>query len=76
MSRAMNLKLPEANVRKRCEESGVSISAIETLPSGGTHLVCTTGEGAEEMRTRLSDHLIHERVRRFPFYRSQETRRY
>jgi len=71
MSRAMNLKLPEANVRKRCNESGVSISAIEPLPSGGTHLVCTTGEGADEMRLRLADHLIEGVIRRFPFYRAQ-----
>lgn len=68
MSRAMNLKLSEASVRKRCEESGVSISAIETLPSGGTHLVCTTGHGADEMRLRLQDHLIPGTVRRFPFH--------
>lgn len=68
MSRAMNLKLSEANVRKRCNESGVSISAIETLPSGGTHLVCTTSKGADEMRMCLEDHLILGTVRRFPFY--------
>ena len=36
MSRAINLKLPEANVRKRCDESGVSISAIEPLTSPAT----------------------------------------
>ncbi|PKB19067.1 hypothetical protein B0I00_1294 [Novosphingobium kunmingense] len=71
MSRAMNLKLPEANVRKRCDESGVSISAIEPLPAGGTHLVCTTGEGADEMRLRLADYLIAGSVRRFPFYRAR-----
>lgn len=67
----MNLELPEANVRERCHESGVSISAIEPLPSGGTHLVCTTSEGADEMRLRLSDHLIEGRGLRFPFYRAR-----
>jgi hypothetical protein len=66
----MNLKLPEANVRERCHESGVSISAIEPLPSGGTHLVCTTSEGADEMRLKLSSYLIQGRIRRFPFYRA------
>ncbi len=71
MSRAINLKLPEANVRKRCDESGVSISAIEPLPSGGTHLVCTTSEGAEEMRLRLMDHIIEGIVPRFAFYRAR-----
>lgn len=67
----MNLDLSEANVRERCQESGVSISAIEPLPSGGTHLVCTTSDGADEMRLRLSGHLIEGRIRRFPFYRAR-----
>lgn len=69
MSRAMNLKLPEATVRKRCTDGGVTISAIEPLPSGGTHLVCMTGTGAEAMRAMLADHLITGAVKRFPFFR-------
>jgi len=68
MSRALNLQLSEADVRARCHESGVSFSAIEPLRSGGTHLVCTTGDGADEMRLRLGDHVIHGVVQRFPFY--------
>lgn len=71
MSRAMNLNLPEANVRDRCNECGVSISSIEPLPAGGTHLVCTRGEGADEMRLRFAEHLIEGAVRRFPFYRAR-----
>ena len=71
MSRAMNLSLPEANVLQRCAESGVSVSAIEPLPSGGTHLVCTTSEGADEMRLRLANNLIAGRVPRYPFYRTR-----
>ena len=71
VSRAINLDLPEANVRQRCNESGVSISAIEPLPSGGTHLVCTTTGGAEEMRLRLANHIVVGAVKRFPFYRAR-----
>lgn len=71
MSRAINLRLSEAAVRARCAEGGVSISAIEPLPSGGTHLVCTTSGGAEEIRLRLRKHLIAGVVRRFPFYRAR-----
>lgn len=67
----MNLKLSEADVRARCHESGISISTMEPLPSGGTHLVCTTSEGADEIRLRLSDHIIEGAVRRFPFYRAR-----
>lgn len=67
MTRAMNISLPEAVVRERCLAANVAISAIETLPSGGTHLVCRVIEGADEMRDRLKKHLIEGRVKRFPF---------
>lgn len=67
MSRTINLQLPEGDVRARCHESGVSLIAIETLQSGETHLVCKTADGADEMRLRLSDHVIHGTVRRFAF---------
>ena len=68
MSRAMNLSIAEAAVTESCRKAGVSISAIETLPSGGTHLVCTTAQGAEEMRHLLKRHVIAGRVKRFAFY--------
>ena len=67
MSRAMNVKLTEAEVVKQCAAAEVAISAIETLPAGGTHLVCRTIEGADEMRHRFKKHLIEGRVKRFPF---------
>lgn len=65
----MNVTLSESEVTALCAKSGVSISAIETLPDGGCHLVMTTSEGAEEMRRKLSEHLISGRVARTPFYR-------
>lgn len=67
MSRAMNVRLSLEEVTAKCNSAGVSISAIEHLPSGDTHLVCTTGEGAEEMRRRLKGHVIEGRQKRFPF---------
>ncbi len=69
MSRAMNLTLGESEVKAICLSSGVSVSAIEPLQSGGTRLVCTTGGGAEEMRLRLAGHLITGAVTRYRFYR-------
>ena len=69
MSRAMNLTLTEAKVRSLCDQSGVSISAIEPLPDGGCHLVCTTGDGAEQIRTKLKKFIVEGQVRRTPFYR-------
>lgn len=64
----MNASLPEARVAEICAKMSVSISDIETLPCGGTHLVCTTGDGAEEMRQRLRRHIIPGKVKRFAFY--------
>ena len=68
MSRAMNIKLTEPEVRAGCEQAGISISAIEVLPSGGTHLVCTTIEGADDARKKFKKNLIEGRVKRFAFY--------
>lgn len=72
VSRAMNIGLPEAQIAALCEKVGVRISDIETLPSGGTHLVCITSEGAEEIRRRLKGHLIEGPVKRFPFYHARQ----
>jgi hypothetical protein len=73
MSRAMNLSLPEAKVRTLCDQAGVSISALETLPSGGTRLVCTREEGADEMRIVFKKDVIAGNVARYTFQRSQNS---
>lgn len=66
----MNLSLPSTEVEAACEKLGISISAIEALPTGGTHLVCTLSEGAERMRHKLKRNLIEGRVQRFAFMRA------
>lgn len=71
VSRAINLNLPETKVLAVCEESLVMVSASEQLPSGGTHLVCVTGEGAGTIRRLLKDHIILGVVRRYPFYKAR-----
>ena len=71
MSRAMNLQLNADQVRLHCDAGGISISAIEPLPGGGTHLVCTTPAGPDHIRELLSDDLIEGTVKRFPFYRGE-----
>ena len=68
MSRAMNIKLTEPEVRAACDNLSISVSAIETLPSGGTHLVCTTIEGADDARKKFKKNLIEGKVKRFAFY--------
>ena len=67
VTRAMNLKLPEQEVIDKCRHQAIKISAIETLQSGGTHLVCLTIEGADDARHLFKQHIIHGPVRRVPF---------
>lgn len=66
----MNVTLAEADVRALCDKAGVAISAIETLPAGGTRLVCSLPEGAEAMRGKMAKHLIEGDVKRYRFYRT------
>jgi hypothetical protein len=63
----MNLTLVEADVVASCQKAGVSISAIETLATGGTHLVTTTGDGAAQMRRVFKKNVIDGYVKRFAF---------
>jgi putative hemolysin len=70
MSRAMNLTLTEIEVSASCQSAGVVISAIETLKSGGTRLVCVTPDGAAKMRRKLKTHIIEGAVDRYRFYRA------
>ena len=67
MSRVVNLSLDEGMVVIRCLAEKVRISAIETLPSGGVRLVCTSTEGAEVIRRKLKRYLIHGDVQREAF---------
>ncbi len=69
MSRAINLSLGEAEVLSKCNEAGVGVSVTEKLPSGGTRLVCTTGDGAAEMRRKFKNDIIAGKEKRFPFVR-------
>lgn len=74
ITRAMNLDLPEQEVIERCRRAAVAISAIETLPSGGTHLVCVTIEGADAARHLFKQSIILGTVRRASFQRIDRTR--
>lgn len=74
ITRAMNLKLPEHEVVDRCHRNAIAISAIETLLSGGTHLVCVTIEGADEARHLFRQNIIQGAVRRASFQRIDTTR--
>ena len=67
MSRVLHLKLEEGEVVSRCLSANVGISAIESLPSGGTRLVCMSSDGAAELKRKLKSHLIAGDVTRSAF---------
>jgi hypothetical protein len=58
MTRVIHVRLDEGEVVTRCLAAKVGISAIETLPSGGTRLICMSGDGAAVMRKKLKSELI------------------
>ncbi len=68
MNRAIDFKWTEDEVTSRCAAAGVAISAIEPLPMGGTHLVCSTSEGAATMRRLHSAQIMAGRQKRSPFF--------
>ena len=49
-SRALNIAAERAAVVQMCQKHDVAISAIETLASGGTHVVMVNSAGAEQLR--------------------------
>ncbi len=58
MTRVLHLTLDEGEVVTRCLTAKVGISAIESLPSGGTRLTCMSVDGAAQMRRKLKSELI------------------
>jgi hypothetical protein len=64
MSRALNLAMTEADIVKHCADKDIGISSLEALPDGGVRLVCMSGYGAEQIRSKLKRHLIAGEVRR------------
>lgn len=74
VTRAMNLNLTEQEVIDKCRRGAIKVSAIETLPSGGTHLVCLTIEGANEARRLFKQSIIEGPVRRASFQHIDRTR--
>jgi hypothetical protein len=58
MTRAINLRLEEADVVAKCASEKVAISAIERLPEGGVRLVCMSSDGADTIRKKLKGKVI------------------
>lgn len=70
MSRAMNVTVARADVEALCAKHKVSISAIETLLSGGTRLVLNTVEEAAVMQRALRTKMIAGPVTRTRWVRN------
>lgn len=67
MSRALNLKMTEAEVVRHCRDKSIGISALEALPDGGMRLVCMSGYGAAQIRSKLKSRIMEGEVRRERF---------
>lgn len=66
MSRAMNLSVPESEVRRVCEDLGIAMTSIESLLPSGTRVVCLTGNGSAVLRNKMRAHIIEGEVKRMP----------
>lgn len=67
MTRTVNLAMAEADIVKHCHDKGIGISVIEVLPQGGVRLVCSSVDGAEQVRTKLRRLVIAGEPRRGRF---------
>lgn len=67
MSRTVNLRMGKDEVEAHCRAKKVDVSVLEPLPSGGVRLVCSSGAGAEKIRSTLKSKLIQGEVERTAF---------
>jgi len=67
VSRAFNLAMTEAQIVRHCLENDIAVSALEALPDGGVRLVCMSGYGAGQIRSKLKGRIIEGEVRRERF---------
>jgi hypothetical protein len=67
MSRALNLAMTEDEVIKHCAAKSIAISSLEALPDGGVRLVCMSGFGAAQIRSKLKARIMAANVRRERF---------
>ncbi len=67
VTRAINVRLEEGTVIAKCDRKAVSISAIETLPGGGTRVVLNNMEDATVMHKAFGRNVIKGEVKRTNF---------
>lgn len=64
MSRTVNLSMERDAVEAHCRAKKIDVSALEALPDGGVRLVCSSGAGADKIRSTLKRKLIKGEVER------------
>lgn len=69
MSRALNVTATQAEVKASAAAHQMRISAIETIPSGGTRVVLMNGDDAARMRIIFADRMLLGAVTRTKWVR-------
>lgn len=62
MSRAVLVNAPKPDVAATCAQRKITVSAIESLLSGGTRVVLTNMADADAIRLAYKKHLIQQPV--------------
>jgi hypothetical protein len=65
-TRVVNLDAAAVTITQLCAKKDLAISSIERLPSGGTHVVMVTIDGAEGLRAAFKGKVIDGAVKRLP----------
>jgi hypothetical protein len=66
MSRALNLDATHAHVVTTCTRLDLTITAIETLKSGGTRVVVANADSAATLRSSYGNKVMQGPVQRAP----------
>lgn len=66
MTRAVNINATLEDVSAACRRRGLTISAIETLVSGGTRVVLMNGVAADSVRRVFGKRVLTGAVQRTP----------
>lgn len=69
----MNVTDSVATVTQVCNQLGLRISAIETLVSGGTRVVCASSNDAATLKRKLQSKVIAGPVKRSPLALAKRT---
>ncbi len=64
MTRVLCIDATQADVKAECADQGISLSAIETLESGGTRVVLLSSRDADALSLSYQGLMLTDAVRR------------